>query len=259
MNRRIRGKLFSVVLFAILVTACAPRKDLVYFQGIENIITSQTRGSIDTRFKPDDQLSITVSSIDNEAAMPFNLPVAAFNASGSRGIGTPQLQTYLIAKDGSIEYPQLGKISLVGLTRLETIELFKKKLRPFLKDPIVNITLLNFKFTVLGEVNRPGLFSLINERVTLIEAIGRAGDLTVYGKRNNILIIRETEEGKLIKRIDLTGPDFLNSEFFYLQQNDVIYVEPNKPRINSSTNSSTNGIIISAVSLLLTIISITLR
>jgi polysaccharide export outer membrane protein len=258
MTRR-KLKALSVLLFTILLTACASREDMVYFQGIKSLKTSYDRGSIDTRFKPDDQLSITVSSIDNEAAMPFNLPVAAFNVSGSRGVGSPLLQTYLIAKDGTIEYPQLGKLSIVGLTRLETIELFKKKLRTFLKDPIVNITLLNFKFTVLGEVNNPGLFPLTNERITLIEAIGRAGDLTVYGKRKNVLVIRETEGGKKINRIDLTTPDLFNSEFFYLQQNDVIYVEPNKPRINSSTNSSTNGIIISGVSLLLTIISISLR
>lgn len=242
-----------------LLVSCAPRKDLVYFQGVDKFNGSKLTNLVDTKFKPDDQLSITVSSIDNMAAMPFNLPVAGFNESGSSAIGTPQLQTYLIAKDGTIEYPQLGEVYLAGLTRLEAIELFKKKLKPFLKSPIVNINLLNFRFTVLGEVARPGIFTLRNERVSLIEAIGRAGDLTVYGKRKNILIIRETKEGKVFKRIDLTSSEILNSDFFYLQQNDVVYIEPNKPRINSSTNSSTNGIIISAVSLLLTIISITLR
>jgi polysaccharide export outer membrane protein len=173
--------------------------------------------------------------------------------------GTPQLQTYLIAKDGSIDYPQLGQLELAGLTRLQAQELLKNKLKPFLVNPIVNLRLLNFKVTVLGEVKRPGTYDVQNERITVLEALGLAGDLTVYGTRQNVLVVREAGIGKTYERIDLTSSKLFDSPIYYLQQNDVVYIEPNQPKVNSSTNSSTNGIIISAVSLLLTIISITLR
>ncbi|MGB2274057.1 MAG: polysaccharide biosynthesis/export family protein, partial [Flavicella sp.] len=174
-------------------------------------------------------------------------------------IGNQALQTYLIAKDGSIEFPQLGKLYVAGLSRLEAIAMLKEKLIPYLVDPVVNIQLLNFKVTILGEVKKPGSYTVQNERITVLEALGLAGDLSIFGERHNVLLIRETEKGKEYKRIDLTSRDFFDSAYYYLQQNDVIYVEPNKPRINSSANSSTTGVLISITSILITIATLVIR
>ncbi|WP_139956316.1 polysaccharide biosynthesis/export family protein [Flavicella sediminum] len=238
--------------------SCAPRKNLVYFQGIEKHGFNELK-DYSPILKPDDRLSISVSSIDYEATKPFNLPVAAFSGNQLTTTSTPQLQTYLIGKDGMIDFPKLGMLKLSGLTRLECVNLIEKKLEKYLQEPQVVMKLLNFSVSVLGEVSSPGIKSVTRERYTILDAIAAAKDLTVYGKRKNILVVRETEEGLTYNRIDLTSAEVFNSPVYYLQQNDVVYVEPNKPRINSSTNSSTNGIIISSVSLLLTIISITLR
>jgi polysaccharide export outer membrane protein len=242
----------------LVLDSCASKKDLVYFQGVDALELTNNL-NYTPLLKADDKLSITVASLDNEAAIPFNLPVISYNSRGDFAVGTPQLQTYLIAKDGTIDYPQLGQLQLAGLTRLQAQELLKNKLKPFLVNPIVNLRLLNFKVTVLGEVKRPGTYDVQNERITVLEALGLAGDLTVYGTRQNVLVVREAAIGKTYERIDLTSSKLFDSPVYYLQQNDVVYIEPNQPKVNSSTNSSTNGIIISAVSLLLTIISITLR
>lgn len=253
--------LYSVCTFVLLLSlgSCASKKDLVYFQDAELLEAKESFMNYTPLFKADDQLSITVSALDNTAAAPFNLPVAGFNMNGTSAIGQQALQTYLIAKDGSIEFPQLGKLYVAGLSRLETIALLKEKLAPYLVDPVVNIQLLNFKVTILGEVKKPGSFTIKNERITILEAIGLAGDLTIFGKRHNVLIVRETSKGKVSERLDLSSSDLFNSPFYYLQQNDVIYIEPNKPKINSSTNSSTNGVIISITSLLITIVTILIR
>lgn len=242
----------------ILMMSCASKKKMVYFQGID-LKENQNVENIAPVFAANDQLSITVTALDNNAAIPYNLP--AISVSGNKLNITQglQLQSYLVAKDGTIDFPQLGRLKIEGLTRLELVALLQNKLKPFLVEPMVVVKLLNFKVTVLGEVARSGSLEVTNERITLLEAIGRSGDLTIYGKRNNVLVIRETNGKTEYHRVDLTSPDVFKSPVYYLKQNDVVYVEPNKPKINSSTNSSTNGIIISSVSLLLTIISITLR
>ena len=251
-------KSLFIITFFLIFTSCASRKDYVYFQDV-NPGEVESKLNFTPNYKAGDQLSITVSSLNPESAMPFNLPVAAYNNSGTSLSAVPILQSYLVAKDGTIEFPQLGTLKVAGLTRMELIGVLKQKLAPFLVDPNINIQLLNFKVTILGEVTKPDSYAVLNERISVLDAIGMAGDLTIYGTRKNILVIRETEKGKTYNRIDLTKSDFFESPFYYLQQNDVVYVEPNKPKINSSTNSSTNGLIISAVSLLLTIVSITVR
>lgn len=242
----------------VFFSSCASKKDVVYFQGIDSVHVSEHLNYTPV-LKADDKLSISVSASDNEAALPFNLPVVSYTANGTVVSGAVQLQTYLISQQGSIQFPELGALKLAGLTRLQAERLLREKLTPFLVDPIVNIRILNFKFTVLGEVKNPGSYPLSNERLTILEALGMAGDLTVFGTRKNVLLIRETNRQKSHHRIDLTSAKLFDSPVYYLQQNDVIYVEPNQPKINSSTNSSTNGIILSAVSLLLTIISIAVR
>ena len=253
-------KAFAVVnLFLFLLNSCAPKKDVVYFGGVDTLQVAKANLSYAPVYKADDQLAITVSALDNAAALPFNLPVASFNTDGKSAVGTQQLQTYLIAKDGSINFPQLGTIQMAGLTRLQAIDLFNEKLAPFLVDPVVNITLLNFKITVLGEVKKPGTYPVKTERISVIEALGKAGDLTIHGTRQNALLIRETAEGKQYERIDLTASDVFSSPYYYMQQNDVLYIEPNKPKVNSSATSATTGVWISITSLLITIITLIVK
>ena len=163
--------LILLITSFLILNSCASKKDLVYFQGVDALELTNNL-NYTPLLKADDKLSITVASLDNEAAIPFNLPVISYNATGNFVAGTPQLQTYLIAKDGSIDYPQLGQLQLAGLTRLQAQELLKNKLKPFLVNPIVNLRLLNFKVTVLGEVKRPGTYDVQNERITVLEALG---------------------------------------------------------------------------------------
>ena len=249
----------GLVLVSVLSVSCFSSKKILYFQGVDEAAVDTTKVNYSPVLKPDDQLSILVSSMDMEAAMPFNLPAASFNTSGLSTNGNPQLQTYLIAQNGTIEFPQLGNIHVAGLTRLEVIALFKEKLTPLLRDPVITVQIVNFKVTVLGEVKKPGTYPVKNERITVVEAIGLAGDMSLWGVRSNVLVIRETELGKTYNRIDLTTADMFNSPVYYLQQNDVVYIEPNSPRVNNAATSATTGIIISVTGLIITIISILTR
>lgn len=248
--------LFALLGVLLFLGSCASKKDMVYFQGVDEVNLDSVNGDYSPVLLPDDQLSIVVSSLDMKAAIPFNLPVVSVDVTGTIAAGGVVLQTYLIASDGTIEFPQLGTLKLAGLTRLEAVLFLKEKLRPFLLDPVVNMQLVNFKVTVLGEVKRPGKISVKNERITIVEALGSVGDATLWGKRENVLVIRETEQGKTYTRIDLTSEKMFQSPVYYLQQNDVVYVEPNKPRINNSATSSTTSIIISVTSLVITVLAL---
>jgi len=203
--------------------------------------------------QPDDQLVITVSAMDPKAVSPFNL------INEFPGQDPTRRLTYLIDKNGEIDYPILGKIKLGGLTRIEAVEFLKGKLREYIVDPGVNIQITNFKVTVLAEVSRPGTFTLENERVTVLEALGLAGDLTINGVRNNVMVVRETPENKEFFRLDLTSQEVVNSPAYYLKQNDVVYVEPNKAQISSSTYNRNIPIFISVVGLIITVISVLTR
>src|SRR5690606_13848156 len=161
--------------------------------------------------------------------------------------GGMKLQTYLIDYDGNIEFPVLGTIHIAGMTRTEATQMLKEKISEYAKDPIVNIRLVNFTVTILGEVARPGTFTIQDERITLTEALGMANDLTIFGKRDNVLLIREVDGQKKFAKIDLTSVNAVNSPLYYLQQNDVIVVEPNNARIRSSTFNQNNGVLISAI------------
>ena len=255
-----RIKYLAMGISALLyLGSCASKKDLVYFQGTELQSIDTIHQNYSPVLKADDLLSITVSSIDIEAAIPFNLPLASINTNGVSATGSPQLQSYLIAADGSIEFPQLGTLYLAGLTRLQAIAFLKNKLTPYLQEPIVVLKILNFKVTVLGEVKSPGTYPVNNERITVVEALGLSGDLTIWGVRSNVLVIRETQAGKSYTRVDLTSAAMFDSPVYYLQQNDVVYIEPNKPKINNSASSATTGIIISVTSLVITLISLLVR
>jgi polysaccharide export outer membrane protein len=247
---------FLSLLF--LFNACASKQDIVYYQDIDGVTSQQKANSYEIKIQPDDLLSIIVSAEDPEIAIPFNLRTVSL-ASPSRQNsvrGEETMQFYLVDINGNIEFPVLGKLKVGGLTRTEILNMFHTKIVLYIKNPIINLRIVNFKISVQGEVVSPGSYSVNTERVTLIEALAMAKDLTIYGKRNNILIIREVDGIKTFNRVDITNADFINSPFYYLAQNDVIYVEPNKNKINGAAVGPNTSVLISITSLIITILTL---
>tara|TARA_R110000737_G_scaffold323689_1_gene336368 strand:- start:972 stop:1745 length:774 start_codon:yes stop_codon:yes gene_type:complete len=237
-----------------LIFSCASRKDVVYFQdasAFETIVSDNTHTN---KFKVDDVVNIHISTLDPLASVPFNL----FKGSDESGM-RPQQVDYIIDKNGEIDFPVIGKIGLVGLSSEETKILLTEKLKDYLKDPIINIRIQNFTVTVLGEVNRPGTYPVNGEQITILEAIGLANDLTIKGKRNNVMVIRDFNGTKVYTRLDLTKKEALSSPVFYLTQNDVVYVEPNNSAIKTSTLDNRASIYLSVFSLLVTSTILILR
>jgi polysaccharide export outer membrane protein len=248
----------SSFLLVLLLFSCASREDVVYYQNIDNMQEQQKISSYETRIQPDDLLMIIVSAEDPEIAMPFNLRSVSMVAPARQDLVLNQqtMQLYLVDASGAIEFPVLGKLQISGLTRSEVLGMIKKRIAVYIKDPIINLRIMNFKVSVQGEVNAPGTYTVDSERITLIEALSKARDLTIYGKRNNILIIREIDGIKSYNRVDITKTDFINSPFYYLAQNDVVYVEPNQNKINGAAIGANTGVIISITSILITLITL---
>lgn len=235
--------------------SCASKKDLVYYQNIDGMDQKERVNSYEVTIQPDDLLMIIVSAEDPEIAAPFNLTsVAVANSANPNALtGAQTMQSYLVDQKGFIQFPVLGKLKVSGLTRSEVLKMLETKIATYIKSPIINLRITNFKISLQGEVNVPGTYNVSSERITLIEALSMAKDLTIYGNRHNVLIIREVDGVKSYNRIDLTKADFINSPFYYLAQNDVIYVEPNDTRVNASAVGPNTGVLISITSLLITL------
>ena len=253
---------YKIVLSLLVLGlfSCASRKDVVYFQNIDGLANQEKSPSYEIKIQPDDLLMIIVSAEDPESAVPFNLTTVSVAGSGPGNIqtfrGQETIQSYLVDARGNIDFPVLGKLKVSGLTRTEIMTLFENKISAYIKKPIINLRIVNFKVSVQGEVTNPGIFDVKSERITIIEALAMAKDLTVYGKRDNILIIREIDGVKTYNRVDITKADFINSPFYYLAQNDVIYVEPNKTKINGAKVGPNTGVIIAVTSLLITLVTL---
>lgn len=248
-------KVSKIVLAIIIlsITSCASKKDIVYFQNDE---VDQSKINYKTIFKPGDLVQITISALDTEAVKPFNL--TSSSATNTNVSGTPQ-HSYLINNNGYIDYPILGELKLASLTRVEAIELFKNKLSPdYIKNPTVNIKITNFSITVLGDVKMPGRFTIPNERISVLEAVGLAGDLNMSGIRT---IEVKREENNQIKtyKLDLRSNKVFNSPAFYLQQNDVVYIEPNRASSQDAAYNKNTGLFISIGSILISLITILTR
>ena len=250
-------KIVLLVFSLILLLSCASKKKVVYLQDIDQTKSYDSSTLYEPKLQPDDLLSIIVSAENPELSVPFNLP----QIQGNYEINNNQngIKTYLVDNFGYIEFPVIGKLKLGGLTRTEATAKLVNAVGEYIKNPIINLRILNFKVSILGEVLKPSSFTLSSERITLLEAISMAGDLTIYGKRNNILIIREAEGKKTYNRVDITKSDFLNSPFYYLAQNDIVVVEPNKTRVNTSVVGPNVTATISAISVLVTLIVVLLR
>ncbi len=242
-----------------LFMSCASKDKYVYYQNAEQVLLQDSLDNtkFETKLRPDDLLMIIVSAEDMKAAEPFNLMnTMTTNPDNQAGGRQLQQQLYLIDSNGNIDFPVLGTLKLGGLTKNDAVSMLKNKISAYISNPIINMRIMNFKVTVQGEVNRPGVHSINSERLTLSEALALSGDLTIYGRRSNVLIIREVNGKRLPIRVDMTKADFMTSPYYYLNQNDIVYVEPNKTRVNSSSVGPNISVGLSALSLLVTIIAL---
>jgi len=245
------------LFLTLLLFSCASRKDVVYYQNIDALGSQGKLNTYEIKIQPDDLLMIIVSADDPEIAIPFNLKLNnTVNPLKQDGSGQQTAQLYLVDAQGFIDFPVLGRLKVSGLSRSEVLQLFQDKIAVYIKNPIINLRIMNFKVSLQGEVNIPGTYPVVSERITLMEALSMAKDLTIYGKRDNVLIIRETDGVKSYNRVDISKADFINSPFYYLAQNDVVYVEPNKTKINGAAVGPNTGVIISITSLLITLITL---
>lgn len=219
------------IIIMLLFSSCVSKEKMVYLQGNQDFNNKST--NYDPLIQRDDRLSIIVSALEPETAKPFNL--SQNNTTGTSNNSSNNNQnTYLVDVNGKIDFPVIGTLAVEGFSINDLKIMLKEKLSVYIKNPVINITIQNFKVTVLGDVNAPGIKTFNNHRVTLLEAIGASGDLSIFGKRNNILIVRDYQGIKSFNRVDITKADFVNSPFYYLDQNDVVYVEQRKAKMDSS-------------------------
>jgi polysaccharide export outer membrane protein len=245
-----------VLLIVILIQSCASRKDIVMLQ-MGNIDQAKVNNDYQLKFKPDDLLQITVSSDDLISVQPFNLPVVSFSTTTNKVVGQPTLQNYLVDYNGEIDFPVIGKINVGGLSRVELILILKDKLDPeYIKSPIINVNITNFKITVQGDVTRPGTFNIKNERISIFDAIGLSNGISITARRDNVLVIREEFGKKKQYRLNLKSNNIFSSPAYFLQQNDVVYIEPNNAKIQDAAYTRSTGLFISLASLFVSLMTI---
>lgn len=258
-----RKNLFFIVFAVLCMTfgSCGSSKQIAYFQNADSLNYAASKGLFDAKIMPKDLLTITVSTTDPKAATPFNLSVTnTLNATGYLSTGAGSLQTYLVDNDGFINFPVVGQLKVGGMTKRQCENYIRDKILPYMsktENPIVTVKMASFKVTVAGEVKAPGVFNVDQEKISVIEALARAGDLTIYGKRGNVLLIREDATGeKSVHRLNLNDANLINSPYYYLQQNDYLYVEPNSVQAKNSAIGSSTTIWISVVSILTSVASL---
>ena len=248
-----------VVTMILMMVGCGSSKEVAYWQNIDSISLAASKGLYDAKIMPKDELTILVQTTDPLTSEPFNLRSTGQTSSKN------QITGYLVDNDGIINFPIVGKIHVAGLTKTECEDLIKSKIQPYLartENPLVSVRTSSYRITVIGEVNRPGVIPVSTEKISLIEALAEAGDMTIYGKRDNVLLVREDKSGEKHKvRLNMNDANIINSPYYYLQQNDIVYVEPHKVKArntffgsNTSIFYSVIGITTSLVSLLITIL-----
>lgn len=252
-------KSFLSLCFCILLMAsCTSYKNVPYLQNPEAVNDFQEiLPMYDAKIMPKDLLTITVNTSNPEASAPYNLVVqTSINAGRSSSLTTqPTLQQYLVSNEGTIDFPVLGRLNVMGLTKGQAEDMIREKLAPhFTEMPIVTVRMSNYKISVLGEVAKPGTFTVSNEKVNIFEALAMAGDLTVWGKRDNIKLIREDAQGKRqIVSLNLNNAEVITGPYYYLQQNDILYVTPNETKAKNSDIGSSTSLWFSATSILISI------
>lgn len=248
-----------VVTVILMMVGCGSSKQVAYWQNIDSISLAASKGLFNAKIMPKDELTILVQTTDPLTSEPFNLRSTGQISSKN------QITGYLVDNDGMINFPIVGKIHVAGLTKTECEDLIKSKIQPYLartENPLVSVRTSSYRITVIGEVNKPGVIPVTTEKISLVEALAEAGDMTVYGKRDNILLVREDKSGEKHKvRLNMNDANIINSPYYYLQQNDIVYVEPHKVKArntffgsNTSIFYSVIGITTSLASLLITIL-----
>ena len=232
--------LLCAISAVFLFTSCTSTRKTAYFYNVKDTTFYSAGGNQQVPIQPNNILSVTVSSLNAEASAPFNPPVNVYNRSTTVAGNQTETGGYLVDADGNIQLPVLGSIKAAGLTKEQLKDNITKLIlqKKLLVDPIVDIRFLNFEVTVLGEVAHPTVITVPSEKISLLKAIGLAGDLTIYGQRENVLLIREEKGAKETRHIDLNSPDFFNSPYYYLQPNDVVYVTPNKAKIAGASRTT---------------------
>lgn len=250
---------WMLLSWVILFSACNSTKEVVYLQDVVPLKQQDIERKYEVFIHEDDLLSIMVNSKDPELALPFNMPLITYQI-GNENPGQQRVLGYLVDTNGDIDFPILGKLHVAGLSRLELRDLIKEKLisGDYIKDPVVTVQFLNYKVSVMGEVARPGSFTITGDRITLLEALSMAGDLTIYGRRDRVAVIREENGKRTILFHDLRSSDIFTSPCYYLQQNDIVYVEPNKAKAGQRDINQNNSVSVwlSAVSVLAAVASL---
>lgn len=255
-------RLIYLCLGIALLASCKAYRQVPYFQNAEVISqAAQQLPLYDAKIMPKDLLAITVNTTDPAVSAPFNL---VMQTPVNVAIGTnytttqPTIQQYLVSNTGEIDFPILGRLKVGGLTKGEAENMIREKLSAYLKEvPIVNVRMSNYKISVLGEVSRPGTFTVSNEKVNVLEALAMAGDMTVYGVRNNVKLIREDSIGKKqIVELNLNDANLILSPYYYLQQNDILYVTPNKTKAKNSEIGNSTTIWLTLTSTMVSIVSL---
>lgn len=249
---------YSVTLsLIVLLSSCMSTKNVTYFQNKESVDAALSKGLYDAKIMPKDVLQIQAFSMTPEASMPFNLLKLTGSSSTTSSSGQSTIYDYLVDNDGNIEYPVIGTIHLAGLTKSQAEQLIKSKIQPYLaenENVVVHVRMINYKYAVLGAVKNPGMFTTQNEKVSILEAIAQAGDLTMFAERDKIFLIRENSEGqKDYHQLDISQANIVNSPYYYLQQNDVVYVESKKAEARNAFFSSSTSIFFTLTSMLMSV------
>lgn len=245
-KRRYLSSLLILVSMATLLSSCGSTKNIVYFSDLDSAKVRQIAASefVEPLIQPDDILSITVQTIDPSASVAVNQTPAGANGNSTQNSGA--VSGFLVDRNGNVEVPMLGVVKLSGLTTTDAKEVIRTKASKFYKNPTIQVRFANYKITVLGEVVKPASYTVPNEKVSVLDAISLAGDLTIYGKRQNVMLIRDHGNWKDVVRLDLTSSNLMASPYFYLKQNDVLYVEPTKAKA-SANNAPKNQMISIAI------------
>ena len=254
---------FFVLAVCFMLMGCATSKDVLYFQDIDDVTLEKITTKYEAVIKKDDELKIIVTSADKSVTDPYNFAVGDV-LEGYTTLATPEtpIMSCVVDTDGNITFPIFGKIHVEGMTRLQLIDYLTEKISVDVKDPTVYVSFKNYKFTVLGDVRNPGTFTYGTEKLSVLQALGYAGDLNVSASRENILLIREVDGVETYTKINLRNSSILDSPYFYLQQNDILYVPPSSTRLMMTSSTgiwSAIGAIASAVSVTIAIIALVLK
>ncbi len=249
------GWLGLTVVFAIVFSSCQTAKSSFYFKTLtkDTTLSGFVNPVFESKIQPGDNLGISINSLSTEENLKFNSTIVS---AVSTAVSVP---SYLVSKNGTIKMHRFGEVKVVGLTRVELAEKLQKDLLPYLKEPLVNVSFLNHKITVMGAVNKPGVLNVTEDNISLLDALVLSGDITKDGKRDNILIIRENGNNKEVKKINLENSSIFSSPWYYLQPNDIVYVIPDYSKMDKDeqrrNRQTTVSLIVSGISILILILS----